>query len=1372
MQDSDRHVVTAVLVAHNGARWLPETLKALLTQTRPVQRLVTVDTGSRDRGPAILAEVVGAGNLVTLPETTGYPKAVEAALEHPASALPVPAESSSRSDRSEQAKSEQTKTKSEIEWIWLLHDDCVPAHDALDRLLQAADGDPGIGILGPKLRDLPDRRLLLEIGTTVDGFGRRVTGVERGELDQGQHDGRGVVDVLAVSSAGMLVRREVWDQLGGFDQRLGLFRDDLDLCWRAHAEGHRVVAVSGAIVYHAEASARGLRTAPDQAAVGMVDAVPGVSAARLDRRNALFVLLVNLPFRPMLRTLARNVFGSLVRAAGLALAKRKQAARDELHALADVLLGVRRLWQGRARRRHNRARVYHSVRRLMARRVVLRQVGERIADVMSGDLPWPRRRAEREEADSERPHWVIRLLRNPGVLLVLALSLVSAIACRRLIGVGGQLGGGALVPAWGGVGDLWRQYLSGWHAVGLGSNAGSPPYVGIMALASTLLLGKPWLTVTLLLLGAVPLAGLTAYLAARTAVPEDYRIRSRRHRGKDTGGRGIPAWALRIWAASVYALLPVATGAVAGGRIGTVVVLILLPLIAVLTVRMMDRDRLRARQAAWGAGVLLAVATAFVPLTWVLAAVVGILVWTAFGPMGRGGDLVVALLLPPVLLLPWALGLLLHPSRFLLEAGLHRPGLSDARLPTRQLMFLIPGGPGAPAWWVTAGLLAVAILALPLHLRRNTVLAGWMLALFGLLAAIMVSALQITQGADTAPAWPGVALLFASGGLLLAALATVQRAAELFAGRDWAFRVGGGLVALVAVSAPLTAGWYWVFHGVHGPVERVSAELTPILAGQTEAGFHRERTLVLERRPSEARASYAVLRASAPTLGESEIPSSEAALRRMDSIVAGFAAGHGDGEALARMGVQYVYVPHPGHDTVVAALDSDPDLARLGRSDAFALWRLVPQSGRLLLVDGATVTALPSETMTASVTIPPGDPGRTVLLAEPADGGWQATLNGSQLRPHTVDGWAVGYSVPASGGRFHLDHGMWSRHVWLVVQALLLAIAVLAALPSPEDELARRRPTVRRAEALRTRAAEASAAVGAVARSRAGSGARLAYRSMRDAAERRRQPRQPRQAAAHRRTRRLDETPEQTTPIAPETTGTPQTPETRTPETWTPAIPRTPETPLTPETPWAAESPPSQESSWGAESSRSRESSWSGESSLSQESSWAAESPLSQESSWAAESPLSQESLWAAESSLSQEGSWGAENSLSQESSWSGESSFSEESSWAAESPLAREDPWTQESPLSPVTPLTPQPRLPEEIVAAASLDEAEATPQESAQEPEAEAPLEPLPEAEEEPAELEEADPGPEDALSQEIDDAIVGAAEEVLEGPEGVGA
>ncbi|MFF9667470.1 glycosyltransferase family 2 protein, partial [Streptomyces althioticus] len=53
-----RHLVTAVIVSHDGARWLPQALAGLLGQDRQVQRILAVDTGSTDNSPQLLADTL------------------------------------------------------------------------------------------------------------------------------------------------------------------------------------------------------------------------------------------------------------------------------------------------------------------------------------------------------------------------------------------------------------------------------------------------------------------------------------------------------------------------------------------------------------------------------------------------------------------------------------------------------------------------------------------------------------------------------------------------------------------------------------------------------------------------------------------------------------------------------------------------------------------------------------------------------------------------------------------------------------------------------------------------------------------------------------------------------------------------------------------------------------------------------------------------------------------------------------------------------------------------------------------------------------------------------------------------------------------
>src|SRR6185437_1814741 len=200
----------------------------------------------------------------------------------------------------------------QVEWVWLLHDDCEPAPETLDRLLRAASRDRSVAVVGPKVLDGSDRRILREAGVSIDRAGRRVTGIDVGEIDQGQHDHKR--GVLAVGSAGMLVRRDVWEQLGGFDTHLRMFRDDVDFCWRVHSAGYRVQVVTDAVIYHRELTARKGRR-PE-----------GLSARRLDRRNALYVLAVNLPLLPVLTIFAGSVAGTLLRAAYFLLTKQVERA--------------------------------------------------------------------------------------------------------------------------------------------------------------------------------------------------------------------------------------------------------------------------------------------------------------------------------------------------------------------------------------------------------------------------------------------------------------------------------------------------------------------------------------------------------------------------------------------------------------------------------------------------------------------------------------------------------------------------------------------------------------------------------------------------------------------------------------------------------------------------------------------------------------------------------------------------------------------------------------------------------------------------------------------------------------------------------------
>jgi len=1028
-----------VIVAHDGARLLPGLVQAMRDQTRAADRAVGVDTGSRDRSGALLAELLGADAVFGMDQGTGYGAAVTRALQHPAARRDV-----------------GMRDGAVTEWIWLLHDDCQPAPDALEHLLRAAGRYDTVAVFGPKLRDLADRRVLREVGLTMDRAGRRLSGIEPGEIDQGQHDGNRAV--LAVSSAGMLVRRDVWDRLGGFDPSLPLFRDDIDFCWRVHAAGHDVRVVTDAVVYHRELSARHSRR-------------PGIVAGGhprlLDRRSALYVFAVNLPFVPLLTVLGGCAAGSLLRATYFLLTKQQRRALGHLGALAWLFGHPLQIWRGRRRRAAGRKRAYAVLRPRLPHGKTLSRIAESAVGMLSRSSPYEgggEHGGASDDPDDELPlpppdSVLRRLVTSPGVLLFALLTVITIVAERSLISSllhgSGTLAGGALVPAWGGASDLWREYLAGYHAYGVGSAASAPPYLAVVAALATVLGGKPWLAVDVLLLGCVPIAGMAAYAAAR---------------------RFTQALAARIWIALSYAFLPVATGAIAAGRLGTAVDFMLLPLIGLALGRMFTRPPRMARRAAWAAGLLTAVAAAFVPLLWLVAAAgaIGVLGavalsrWRASGQLGwaLAVNAVIVVVVPAAVLVPWTFQLFASPSAFLLQAGIERTGLAGTGLRPEPLLLLSPGGPGLPPVWVTAGLVLVAFCALVTGRRRALVLAGWGAALTGLVVAAAVSRLRVTAPVpgSTVLAWPGIGLAVAAAGLLLAATPVLEWAA----GVAWGVaasqaslatrarlvgRRGTAALALgaIAVTAPVLAAGCWLATGVRGPLSAAGTPVLPPFVAASSAAQGQVRTLVLRR--EQGSLTYEVLRDSDPLLGEPELAAATTPAQALSTTVASLAAtdsgeSQGAAQALGQFAIGYVLLPAPVDPALAAQLNGVAGLQSLTVSPAYDLWRVSGTVTRARVVTTAgNVVPVPSGAVGADSVLAPATSG-TLVLAESA-GGWSATLNGQTLKAlaQPVDGWAQGFTLPAGGGRLVITRNDTARDLTLAGEALALLAALVLALP-------------------------------------------------------------------------------------------------------------------------------------------------------------------------------------------------------------------------------------------------------------------------------------------------------------------------------------
>ena len=167
--------------------------------------------------------------------------------------------------------------------------------------------------------------------------------------------------------------------------------------------------------------------------------------------------------------------------------------------------------------------------------------------------------------------------------------------------------------------------------------------------------------------------------------------------------------------------------------------------------------------------------------------------------------------------------------------------------------------------------------------------------------------------------------------------------------------------------------------------------------------------------------------------------------------------GTDDRDTLADLDIGSVLMLPPVDDASAVALDAAPGLVRVGNPGAAVLWRVElagsgaapsrPARVRVLAADGTTLAALPSDGARVDTVIPAGPTGRWLVLAERADPGWHARLDGHELAPAAHAGWAQAFLLPARGGHLVVEH---RGPPWIdPVRLAVLGLALLAVIPLP-----------------------------------------------------------------------------------------------------------------------------------------------------------------------------------------------------------------------------------------------------------------------------------------------------------------------------------
>jgi len=300
---------TIIVVLHNSAVFVEHCFESLerAVADKPEVEVLAIDNASTDGGAHLLHRRFPWVELIRSESNLGFAGGNNLGLQH----------------AHERGR----------EFVYLLNPDTVVEPDFLDRALALARTDPSIAAVQSLLLLDPERHLVDSVGNAIHflGFGYclgyRTPLAELAPLEP--------KEIAYASGAAVLLRLSAVERVGGFEEPLFLYHEDLDLGWKLRLAGHRIRLAPDSIVYHRHEFGR----TPNK--------------LYLMERNRWLVLLKNASARTLLVLAPLLAFNEL---AQIVIAWRKGWMREKLRSWGALLRPATWSWLRRKRRETARLR--------------------------------------------------------------------------------------------------------------------------------------------------------------------------------------------------------------------------------------------------------------------------------------------------------------------------------------------------------------------------------------------------------------------------------------------------------------------------------------------------------------------------------------------------------------------------------------------------------------------------------------------------------------------------------------------------------------------------------------------------------------------------------------------------------------------------------------------------------------------------------------------------------------------------------------------------------------------------------------------------------------------------------------------------------
>jgi len=214
-------MISAIIVNYNRKDLLRQCLESLRKQSFKDSEIIVVDNASQDDSVTMIRSCYPEAKLIQNTTNMLFCKAQNQGI------------SISKGD-----------------FVLCLNSDVTLDKDYLKEILSSAGLDSEIGMVSGKILRM-DKKTIDSTGLFL---GKNRKAVERGygKIDKGQYDKP--VYIFGVSGACAFLRRnmleDIKDENGYFDERFGMYYEDLDLCWRANKKGWKAYYNPKAEAYH------------------------------------------------------------------------------------------------------------------------------------------------------------------------------------------------------------------------------------------------------------------------------------------------------------------------------------------------------------------------------------------------------------------------------------------------------------------------------------------------------------------------------------------------------------------------------------------------------------------------------------------------------------------------------------------------------------------------------------------------------------------------------------------------------------------------------------------------------------------------------------------------------------------------------------------------------------------------------------------------------------------------------------------------------------------------------------------------------------------------------------------------------------------